>query len=490
MIQQEINQDRAMTNEDLIALSPLLTIAATSVALMLVIAYRRDRLIALACTLVGIALAIAMLPIAATRAPRQITPLLILDQYAIFYLGLLFVAGFVVASLAHGYLCEHEGQPEEFYLALLLATSGGAALVMSDHFASFFLGLELLSVSLYVLIAYPRARAHSVEAGIKYLILAAASAAFLLFGMALIYAELGTMEFARIGVETAGAVRPELLLIGQGMIFVGIGFKLAVVPFHVWAPDVYEGAPAPVTAFVATVSKGAVFALLVRYFANLGSESFNLFFPALAVIAVASMFVGNLLALAQNNVKRILAYSSIAHFGYLLVAFLAGGSLGATAAAFYLVAYIVTSLMAFGVVTVLSDRREAEEMEDYRGLFWRRPGIATIFLAALLSLGGIPLTAGFMGKFYVLVAGLGSALWLLALMLVVNTMIGFYYYLRLAFMMFRDAPEGGAVSFATPSLSFMSAAALAGLTLLMVWMGVYPGPIINTIRTMVAGLIP
>lgn len=478
-----------MTIDDLTALSPLIAIALASVVVMLVIAFYRDALVALLCSLAGIALAFAMLPVAASRAPRQITPLLILDQYALFYLGLLFIAGFVVALLAYGYLGKLEGQPEEFYLALLLATAGGAALVMSNHFASFFLGLELLSVSLYVLIAYPRESARSVEAGIKYLILAAASAAFLLFGMALIYAELGTMEFARIGAEMAGAVRPELLLIGQAMIFVGVGFKLAVAPFHVWAPDVYEGAPAPVTAFVATVSKGAVFALLVRYFANLGDESFHLFFPALTVIAIASMFVGNLLALAQNNVKRILAYSSIAHLGYLLVAFLAGGSLGATAAAFYLVAYIVTTLIAFGVVTVLSDRREADEMEDYRGLFWKRPGLATIFLAALLSLGGIPLTAGFMGKFYVLMAGVGSALWLLAIMLVVNTMVSFYYYLRVAFMMFRDAPEGETASVATPSLSFMGAAALAALTLLMVWIGVYPGPLIHTIRTMVAGLI-
>src|SRR5215510_5106578 len=442
-----------MTNEDLIALSPLLTIAAASVALMLVIAFHRGARVALLCSLPGIALAFAMLPAASSRAPQQITPLLILDKYALFYLGLLFITAFVVALLAYDYWGKLKGQSEEFYLALLLATTGGAALVMSNHFASFFLGLELLSVSLYVLIAYPR-------------------------------------EFARIGAETAGAVSPMLLLIGQAMIFVGVGFKLAVAPFHIWAPDVYGGAPAPVTAFIATASKGAVFALLVRYFANLGGEAFHSFFPALAVIAIASMFVGNLLALAQNNVKRILAYSSIAHFGYLLVAFLAGGSFGATAAAFYLVAYIVTNLMAFGVVTILSGRREADELEDYRGLFWRRPGLATTFLAALLSLGGIPLTAGFMGKFYVLMAGVGSPPWLPAIMLAVNTMISFYYYLRVAFMMFRDAPEGEALPIATPSLSFINAATLAVLTLLMIWIGVYPGPIVHTIRTMVAGIIP
>jgi NADH-quinone oxidoreductase subunit N len=458
---------------------------------MLVIAFYRDARVALVCALIGIALAFAMLPVAASRAPRQITPLLVLDRYALFYLGLLFIASFAVALIADGYLDKFGGELEEFYLVLLLATVGGAALVMSAHFASFFLGLEILSVSLYVLIAYPIRSAvrsaRGVEAGIKYLILAAASAAFLLFGMALIYAELGTMEFGRMASRMAGDVRRELLLTGQAMIFVGVGFKLAVAPFHVWAPDVYEGAPAPVTAFIATVSKGAVFALLVRYFANLGDETVQQFFPALAAIAVASMFVGNLLAIKQTNVKRILAYSSIAHLGYLLVAFLAGGSLGATAVAFYLVAYFVTNLIAFGVVAVLSGRREADDIEDYRGLFWRRPWLATVFLAALLSLGGIPVTAGFMGKFYILMAGVRSALWLLAIILTVNTMISFYYYLRVAFMMFRDAPEREAATGGPPpSLSFVGGAALAALTLLLVWIGVYPGPLVQTIRSMVA----
>jgi NADH-quinone oxidoreductase subunit N len=190
-----------MTIYDLVALSPLLAIAAASVALMLVIAFYRDARAALVCALAGFALAFAMLPVAASKAPRQITPLLILDQYALFYLGLIFIAGFAVALLAHGYLGRLGGQLEEFYLVLLLATAGGAALVMSAHFVSFFLGLEVLSVSLYVLIAYPRRSARGVEAGIKYLILAAASAAFLLFGMALIYAELGTMEFARMATS-------------------------------------------------------------------------------------------------------------------------------------------------------------------------------------------------------------------------------------------------------------------------------------------------
>src|SRR5215470_14880015 len=314
-----------MTNEDLIALSPLLTIAAASVALMLVIAFHRDARVALLCSLAGIALAFAMLLVAASRAPRQITPLLILDKYALFYLGLLFITSFVVALLAYGYWGKLKGQSEEFYLALLLATTGGAALVMSNHFATFFLGLELLSVSLYVLIAYPRENARSVEAGIKYLILAAASAAFLLFGMALIYAELGTMEFARISTASVATSHLALLLPGIVLILTGIGFKLAVVPFHLWTPDVYEGAPAPVTAFIATVSKVAVFALVLRFFYHSDLQQSHVVFVVFVIIAVASMVAGNLLALWQTNVKRILAYSSIAHFGYMLVGFVAGG---------------------------------------------------------------------------------------------------------------------------------------------------------------------
>jgi NADH-quinone oxidoreductase subunit N len=192
--------------------------------------------------------------------------------------------------------------------------------------------------------------------------------------------------------------------------------------------------------------------------------------------------------LLQNNVKRILAYSSIAHLGYLLVAFLAGGSRGAAAVTFYLVADFVTTLSAFGVITVLSgQQRDADTMDDYRGLFWRRPWLASIFTASLLSLAGIPLTAGFVGKVYVLIAGIGSALWLLVIILIVNSAIGLYYYLRIVVAMFRDATKE--ISVTVPSLSLAGSAALAVLTLLLVWLGVYPVPLIRVIQTMIESII-
>ncbi len=478
-----------MTSGDLVALLPLIVVAVASVALLLVIAFYRNHRITAVITLIGLALAFIMLPLVSAKVPRQITPLLVLDSYALFYIGLLLAASFFVALLSYGYLARRQDNPEEFYLLLLLVTLGSAVLVASSHFVSFFLGLETLSVALYALIAYLGTSERSIEAGIKYLILAAVSAAFLLFGMALVYADLGTLEFARMPSESlSSSTNQEMFLAGLAMIVIGAGFKLAVVPFHMWTPDVYEGAPAPVAAFVATVSKGAVFAILLRYFTEIRIQASGSLYLAFTLIAIASMFVGNLLALMQNNVKRILAYSSIAHLGYLLVAFLAGERRGATAVTFYLVAYFVTTLSAFGVITVLSGpERDADTMDDFRGLLWRRPWLASIFIASLLSLAGLPLTAGFVGKFYVLAAGTGSALWLLVIILISNSAIGLYYYLRIVVAMYRDTTRE--ISVAVPSLSLAGSIALAGLTFLLVWLGVYPAPLIRMIQTMIETLI-
>lgn len=476
-----------MTLTDLMALLPMIVVATTAVVVMLVIAFHRSHRLTVGLTLVGLALALVTLPLAATGSP-QVTSLLMVDGYALFYTGLLLAATFAVAALSYGYLEKQSGHYEEFYLLLLLAILGSIVLVASNHFAAFFLGLEILSVSLYGLIAYLYAREQSIEAGLKYLILAAASAAFLLFGMALIYADLGTMAFDQLAqLLTSGAdLTGVLWLTGLSMLVIGIGFKLAVVPFHMWTPDVYEGAPAPVTAFVATVSKGAMFALLLRFFTLVDIHVHPSLFLIFVLIAIASMLAGNLLALLQRNVKRILAYSSIAHLGYLLVAFLASGALAVIAATLYLVTYFVTTLGAFGVIASLSGPdRDADKLDDYRGLFWRRPWLAGILMTTLFSLAGIPLTAGFVGKFYLVTAGVGSALWLLVITLVVSSAIGLYYYLRIIVVMYLQ-PRLREEQIATaPALSLSGNLTLAVLVLVLVWLGVYPTPLINVIQTMI-----
>jgi len=280
-----------------------------------------------------------------------------------------------------------------------------------------------------------------------------------------------------------------VVTIGIVMLLVGVGFKLAVVPFHMWTPDVYEGAPAPVGAYVATVSKGAVFALLLRYLAPVGLHQGSALFLALTAVAIASMLAGNLLALRQDNVKRILAYSSIAHLGYLLVAFLATGERAAIAVGFYLVAYFATTLAAFGVVTVLSTReRDADAIADYRGLGARRPGLAFIFAVALFSLAGMPLTIGFIGKFTIVTAGAGSALWALVIVLVLTSTIGLYYYTRLVVAMYVRRPEEAHLEAGAATGGGAGVAVLAALTVFLLVFGVYPAPLIHLVERFVSSL--
>lgn len=467
-----------MTGADLTAVSPLSILIAASIFIMLSLAFYRSHTLTVILTLAGLACSALAVYWTSCLEARPATPLLILDPVARFSMLLVLFAGFIVAALSFSYLDRHRGHKEEFYLLLMIATLGCCVLSAANHFAAAFLGIELLSVSLYAMTAYFRHSSRGIEAGIKYLILAAVSSAITLFGMALVYAETGSMGIEALGV-TAGR-HGQLWLSGMAMVIVGLGFKLAVVPFHVWSPDVYEGAPAPVTAFIATASKSAVFILTLRLFVRTGIIAQTPIFLLFAATAIASMFAGNLLALLQSNVKRILAYSSISHLGYLLVTILATGTLALPAAAIYLAAYSITTLGAFGVVTVLSGPdRDADRMEDYQGLAWKRPWLAGTFIAMLLSLAGIPLTAGFIAKFTVIAAGVDSSLWFVIVAMIVNSVIGLFYYLKIIVALFA----GQRLDENTTSLSRSGSAVLAVLVILLVWLGVYPGPMIETIKS-------
>ncbi|WP_263415791.1 NADH-quinone oxidoreductase subunit N [Terriglobus albidus] len=471
-----------MSRTDFVALLPLMIVPATAVILMIAIAIRRNHKAVAVISLGGLVAAFGSLAFAASVLPRQVSAFFILDSYSFLYMAILLCAAAFVFLLAYDYLNRRQKHPEEFYLLVLLATTGAMVLVASRNFAAFFLGLELLSVALYALIAYVRAESISIEAGIKYLVLAASSSSVLLFGMALIYAESGSMElsqFTAAMIHSTGHANPFLVVTGLMLVLTGAGFKLAVVPFHLWTPDVYEGAPLPVTAFIASVSKGGMFALLLRWFHVNSGDITGVPGLVLSILAIASMLTGNLLALRQTNVKRILAYSSIAHMGYLLVALLAGGALGAPAATYYLTAYMVTILGAFGVMTALSGRQhEAMSLDSYRGLFWRRPLLAAAFTTMLFSLAGIPFTAGFLGKFYVLMAGASASRWVLLFTLIVSSTIGLFYYLRIVVVMYAQ-PEGAGETenpddTRTLPVPLPATLALAALTGLVFLLGVYP----------------
>jgi NADH-quinone oxidoreductase subunit N len=479
-----------MSHADFAAIAPLLVVSATVLVVMLALALRRSLEVAAGLTWTGLIFALLSLPTAWSAAPRELSTLLVVDHYGLFYTALVLGGSFFVAIFAYSHPNRNSSHSEEFYLLLLLAALGSSVLVVSSHFVSLFLGLEILSVALYALIAYPRLNRESVEAGMKYLVLGSASAAFLLFGMALVYGQLGSMDLARLASALgAGSLTADpLIAVGVALMLTGAGFKLGVVPFHLWAPDVYEGAPAPVGGFIATVSKASMVALVFRYFTDVNVASYRSVLVALSVIAIASMFAGNLLALLQDNLKRILAYSSISHLGYVLVAIQAPGRAAAEAAAYYLAAYLITLLLAFGTIAVLSDGQgDATRIESYRGLFWRSPLPATALTAAMLSLAGIPLTAGFIGKFYIVAVGVEAALWPLVIILVLTSLIGLFYYLRVVVAIYSDAPKDAGPQPAAVATG--GKVALSALTLALLVFGVYPEPLMTMIRSAAAGLL-
>jgi NADH-quinone oxidoreductase subunit N len=471
-----------MSPIELKALVPILIPGLTAVLVMLLIAFYRSHFATVLLTLTGLGLSLGMLAAASGTRPVVVTPLLMVDPAAAIYMGLLLLAAGATVVLSYGYLARYAGRREEYYLLLLLATLGAMVVTAANHFGALFLGLEILSVSLYVLIAYPHSSAAQVEAGLKYLILAAVSSAFLIFGMALLYASAGALDFFSIGrllADPSVGQGRGLALTGVAMVVVGMGFKLAVVPFHLWTPDVYQGAPAPVTGFVATVSKGGMVAFMVRFFAPLSLQPGDSIYWMFAFIAVTSMLAGNLLALLQTNVKRILAYSSIAHLGYILVAFLSGGTLAKPAVAFYLVVYVITTLGAFGVISVLSSpQKETQNIDDFKGLFWKRPWLGLTFAAVLFSLAGIPLTAGFVGKFYLVASAVEASRPGLVGVLVLTSTIGLFYYLRIIAVMFAHSPEPG-TSVMLPSVSLTGGFVLATVTVLLFGLGIAPSALIN-----------
>jgi NADH-quinone oxidoreductase subunit N len=457
---------------------PFLIIATAPVVIMVVVSILRNYRVIYWFSVLSLMASFVSIFFILPEIPHSIEPLFIIDVYSLFFLGIVIISALLVTMISYEYIRQLSGVREEYYIILFTSTLGAALLAVANHFVLFFLGIETLSISLYILIAFQRSRSNSIEAGIKYLILASVSSAFLLFGMALIYTACGTMKFTEIASALGNGSQLTLLVIsGFGMMMVGIGFKLALVPFHMWTPDVYQGAPAPVSAYIASVSKGGVMAILIRVFFNLRGFENHYLFITISAIAILSMFIGNILAIRQKNLKRLLGYSSIANMGYLIIILLTGSSAGVQASVFYLISYFITTIGAFGIISLLSTNEyEAEKIDDFKGLFWKRPGIAIVFTLALLSLAGIPITSGFVAKFYVIFEGMKSGLMLLVIALIINSVIGLYYYLRIITTLFSTGTETR-----LPALSVSANITLGVIALSILILGIYPGWLIDII---------
>ncbi|MCL9668101.1 MULTISPECIES: NADH-quinone oxidoreductase subunit NuoN [Erwiniaceae] len=436
-----------ITSQQLISLLPMLIVGLTVVVVMLSIAWRRNHFLNATLTVIGLNLALFSIWFPAHQPVTTVTDLLRADHYAFFYSGLVILASLATCTFAYRWLERYTDHKDEFYLLVLIAGLGGIVLAYADHFASLFIGVELLSLPLFGLVGYAFQQKRSLEAALKYMILSAAASSFMLFGIALIYAASGSLGFPALAKAlTDGVVEQSLLITGFGLLIIGLGFKLSLVPFHLWTPDVYQGAPAPVSAFLATASKIGIFAVLIRLFVSIPVADNESIRVVLIVIALASMLVGNLMAISQSNIKRLMGYSSIAHLGYLLIALIATPShqLSLEATGIYLIGYLFSSLIAFGVISLMSspaNGSDTDSLYSYRGLFWQRPVLASVMAVSMLSLAGIPSTFGFIGKFYLLANGVQAQLWWLTAAVVVGSAIGLYYYLRVTVSLFLKGPE-------------------------------------------------
>ncbi len=410
-----------------------------------------------------------------------------LDAFSIFFHLLVGVVSILVVLVSGPYLERENLESAEFFALVLFATAGMGVLSSAQELLTAFIGLEMSSISSYVLAGYRRDTIKSSESAMKYFLLGSFATAFFLYGIALVYGVTGTTNLA---LMSAADNTSNLLKLGLALILIGLGFKVAAAPFQLWTPDVYEGAPTPVTALFSAGPKAATFALLLRIFADVPAAT-HFWFWAFWILAVLTMFVGNLGALVQTNVKRMLAYSSIAHAGYILVAFAAvtflegnsdtGGAAAYAAILFYLLSYALVKLGAFTIVSQLGGAGEKHlSLDDYAGLGSRQPVVAATLSLFLLSLLGLPVTAGFFGKFYVFKAAVNSHLIWLAVLMAVNSIIGAYYYFRLIVVMYmrepnmESGPAPAVIGFPLP-VNVVLAVTAAGT----VYFGLFPNKVLS-----------
>jgi len=405
----------------------------------------------------------------------EIGRLIALDQLMLFTHRLFLASAFGMIFVSFGYEPRARLCGDEYYGLVMLATVGMMLMAGSRDLIVLFLGLEVMSVAVYSLAAINRRDRRSAEAGLKYFLLGAFSTGFFLYGIALVYGATGSVDLAAIASSIgSGSVREAFLLPGIILLLVGFAFKIAVVPFHMWTPDVYEGAPTPVTAWMSVAVKAAAFAAFVRVLLSAFPASSEIWQPVLWWLAAITMVAANLMALAQPNIKRMLAYSSIAHAGYLLVSLVSGNLVAISGMLFYLFIYLAMNLGAFAVVAVVA--RHGEEhlhLDDYAGLGKAHPAIAVTLTVFLLSLAGFPGTGGFMGKIFILQGTMEADLWTLAVVLVLSTLVSYGYYLRVVWAMWMRS-AGTSVTHSDIRIRLPMGIALAVCLAVVIYNGIFP----------------
>ncbi|MBT5471184.1 MAG: NADH-quinone oxidoreductase subunit N [Nitrospina sp.] len=463
---------------DLIALAPVLVQSVFAMGVLVLDLWAgKNKTLLMFVSLVGL-----LMTAISAFAKNPIPAFSFTDSYVVDHLSIFFICIFTLSSALTILLSKEYNDREgikagEYYALILLCTVGMIVLASATDMIMIFLGIEIVSICLYVLAGIKRDDSASNEAALKYFLLGAFATGFLLYGMTLVYGSTGSTNLFKIAefVRTDGAQSNPLLLMGIVLLIIGFGFKVAAVPFHMWAPDVYQGSPTPVTAFMAVGPKAAAFAAFFRVFSEAIPEMAPSWEMLLCVVAVLSMFVGNLGAITQTNIKRMLAFSSISHAGYLLVAVISKSSLAGSGLLFYMLSYAFTTFGAFGIIILLGRKGEENlEIENYSGLAYKHPLLALSMTVFLLSLGGLPPFAGFVAKFYIFSAAIEEGFVTLVIIAVLNSAISFYYYLKVVVFMYMKEPAGDFQISLTPMTLFVIIIGIIGT----IELGIYPDPII------------
>ena len=477
--------------EDTAALLPHVIVLVTGLVVLVLDLFPlpRGRWAIEAVSLVGLALAFACALCQAGGEPRAVfMGMAVVDGLGAFFnAAFVLIAALTVLLSAH-YVRREAIRPGEYYALVLFATLGFMFVGNASDLVMMFLAIETFSMATYILAGLLRDTPRSLESAFKYFMLGAFSSAFFLYGIATLYGALGTTNLLAISQAMSEQGTSPLLLMGMGLLIVGLGFKVAVVPFHMWAPDVYEGAPTAVTAFMTAGPKAAAFAALMRVFAQgFGAPAFSAeWVPVFAVLAALTMILGNLVAIVQHSVKRMLAYSSIAHAGYAFVALVAHNAAGAGSILYYLVAYAFMSLGAFAVLLAVA-RRDDHAFDDYAGLGATNPALAAVMSLFMFALAGFPPTAGFTGKFYVFSAAAQSGYYVLAVIGVLTSVISVVYYARVVILMYMHEPDAEAPRI-RPAPTLLAA---LGVTVFgVLYLGIFPGAVMQLAARSVAFLFP
>jgi NADH-quinone oxidoreductase subunit N len=470
------------TSAEYIRILPEIILTLAGVVIMFLEAVLKDRQKGILTPIAVIGLIGALVgAIAANGNPGPaFHDMIVVDGFATFFRVLVIAIGLLAVFASTEYLRRENAGHGEFYALVLFSIAGMSIMAAANELIMIFIGLEISSIASYILAGYLRDDKRNNEAALKYFLLGSFATAFLLFGIAWIYGITGSTNLVEIRRSLIMGGAPSIVLVGTSaaLMFVGFGFKISAAPFQVWAPDVYQGAPAPVSAFLSVGPKAAAFAILIRTYLTAFAPISSTWAPVIWVVALATMIVGNFAALQQSNIKRMLAYSSIAHAGYVLVAVAAHSEIGSTAAMFYLAAYAFTNFGAFAVVTYVARKHEKyTAIDDFAGLSQRKPMMAAMMTIFLLSLIGVPLTGGFFGKFYIFKAALDSNLIWLTVLGLLNSAVAAYYYLRVLVVMYMKEPVE--TEDALPSAGAALTVAIVGSAIVTLFLGIFPSFVLD-----------